>query len=337
MQPAEIGNLLAAADVLLVHLKDEPLFRITVPSKTQLYLAMGKPILIGARGDAAELVMKAGAGVAVEPQDASALASAVLDLAGRPAQELAQMGTRGRTFYETELSAVVGVRRTLAVLDDAIAAHRRRSPFKRLFDVVVAAVALVILSPLMLITGTVLWCNFGLPVLFRQTRAGLNGEPFCLYKFRTMTDARDVTGHLLPDAERLTPVSRVVRRWSLDELPQLWNVLRGDMSLVGPRPLLMAYLDRYTCEQMRRHEVRPGVTGWSQVNGRNLISWEQKLDMDIWYVENRSFKLDLRILIMTAMQVLRRHGISAAGHETIPEFRGTKLGTDHEAGKPGSS
>ena len=337
MPQEEIGNLLAAADVLLVHLKDEPLFRVTVPSKTQFYLAIGKPILMGAGGDAADLVVKAGAGVAVEPQNARVLARAVLDLARLPAQELAEMGARGRTFYETQLSAAVGVRRTLAVLDDAIAAHHRRSPFKRFFDVVVAAVALVTLSPLMLITGTVLWCNFGFPVLFRQTRAGLNGEPFCLYKFRTMTDARDVTGHLLADAERLTPVSRVVRRWSLDELPQLWNVLRGDMSLVGPRPLLMAYLDRYTCEQMRRHEVRPGITGWSQVNGRNLISWEQKLDMDIWYVENRSFKLDLRILIMTAMQVLRRHGISAAGHQTMPEFRGTTLETNHEPGKRDSS
>ena len=337
MPQEEIGNLLAAADVLLVHLKDEPLFRITVPSKTQLYLAMGKPILMAARGDASELVVRAMAGVAVEPQNARALASAVLDLARLPAQELAEMGARGRTFYETELSAAVGVRRTLAILDDAIAARHRRSPFKRTFDVVVAAAALLTLSPIILVTATVLWCNLGFPVLFRQTRAGLNGEPFCLYKFRTMTDARDVTDHLLSDAERLTPVSRVVRRLSLDELPQLWNVLRGDMSLVGPRPLLMAYLDRYTCEQMRRHEVRPGITGWSQVNGRNLISWEQKLDMDIWYVENRSFKLDLRILIMTAMQVLRRHGISAPGHETMPEFRGTTLGTDHEPGKPGSS
>jgi lipopolysaccharide/colanic/teichoic acid biosynthesis glycosyltransferase len=337
MPQAEIGNLLAAADVLLVHLKDEPLFRITVPSKTQLYLAMGKPILMAARGDAAELVVNAGAGLAVEPQNASALASAVLDLAGRPAHELAEMGARGRTFYETELKAAVGVRRTLAILDDAIVARHRRLPLKRLFDVVVAVSVFATLSPLMLITATVLWCNLGFPVLFRQTRAGLDGKPFCLYKFRTMMDARDVTGHLLPDAERLTPVSRLVRRWSLDELPQLWNVLRGDMSLVGPRPLLMAYLDRYTSAQMRRHDVRPGITGWSQVNGRNLISWEQKLDMDIWYVENRSFKLDLRILIMTAMQVLRRHGISAAGHETMPEFRGTMLGTDHEPGKPGSS
>jgi lipopolysaccharide/colanic/teichoic acid biosynthesis glycosyltransferase len=337
MPQAEIGNLLAAADVLLVHLKDEPLFRITVPSKTQFYLAIGKPVLMGARGDAADLVVKAGAGVAVEPQDATALARAVLDLARLPAQELAEMGARGRTFYETQLSAAVGVRCTLAILDDAIAARARHSPLRRFFDVVVAAAALVTLSPVMLITATVLWCNFGFPVLFRQTRAGLDGKPFCLYKFRTMTDARDVKGHLLPDGERLTPVSRLVRRWSLDELPQLWNVLRGDMSVVGPRPLLMAYLDRYTSEQMRRHQLRPGITGWSQVNGRNLISWEQKLDMDIWYVENRSFRLDIRILIMTAMQVLRRHGISAAGHETMPEFRGTTLGTNHESGKPGNS
>jgi sugar transferase EpsL len=275
--------------------------------------------------------------VPVEPQDANALASAALDLARLPKQTLAEMGTRGRMFYETQLSATIGVQRTLAILDSALAARRRGSIAKRAFDVLVGGIAFVILSPAIMITAVVVWCNLGFPVLFRQTRAGLQGEPFCLYKFRTMTDACDFRGDLLPDAERLTSVSRLVRHLSLDELPQLWNVLRGDMSLVGPRPLLMAYLDRYTSEQMRRHEVRPGITGWSQVNGRNLISWEQKLDMDIWYVENRSFKLDLRILIMTAMQVLRRHGISAAGHETMPEFRGTTLGTDHEHGKPGSS
>jgi lipopolysaccharide/colanic/teichoic acid biosynthesis glycosyltransferase len=329
----EIGNLLAAADVLLVHLKDEPLFRITVPSKTQFYLAIGKPILMGARGDAADLIVKAGAGVAIEPQDVSALAGAVLHLARLPAQALAEMGTRGRTFYETQLSAAVGVRRTLAILDDAIAARGRRSPLKRFFDVVVAAAALVTLSPLMLITATALWCNFGFPVLFRQTRAGLDGEPFCLYKFRTMTNARDVTGHLLSDAERLTPVSRLVRRLSLDELPQLWNVVRGDMSLVGPRPLLMDYLDRYTREQARRHEVRPGITGWAQINGRNAISWREKLDLDVWYVKNRSFALDLKILTITIVQVFRRQGISAAGHETMPEFRGALEAND----EPGES
>jgi lipopolysaccharide/colanic/teichoic acid biosynthesis glycosyltransferase len=336
MPQSEIGNLLAAADLLLVHLKDEPLFRLTIPSKTQFYLAMGKPILMGIRGDAAELIEKARAGVVVEPQNARALASAVLDLARLPKHELAAMGARGRIFYESELSAAVGIGRTLAILDSAVAARKRGSIIKRAFDVAVAGAALVILSPVILTTATVLWLDLGSPVLFRQTRAGLDSRPFCLYKLRTMNDARDESGHPLPDGERLTPVARLVRRLSLDELPQLWNVLRGDMSLVGPRPLLMAYLDRYTPKQARRHEVRPGITGWAQVNGRNAISWDEKLDLDVWYVKNCSFALDLKILAMTVMQVLRRQGISAAGHETMSEFRGT-LDSRNEPSEPKKS
>jgi lipopolysaccharide/colanic/teichoic acid biosynthesis glycosyltransferase len=336
MPQSEIGNLLAAADLLLVHLKDEPLFRITIPSKTQFYLAMGKPILMGIRGDAAELIERARAGVVVEPENASALASAVLDLARRPRHELAAMGARGREFYARELSAEVGVGRTLAVLASAIAAHKRGSVVKRAFDVAVAGAVLIILGPVILITAAALRLNLGPPVLFRQTRAGLDGKPFCLYKLRTMSDARDPGGQLLPDGERLTPTSRLVRRLSLDELPQLWNVLRGDMSLVGPRPLLMAYLDRYTREQARRHEVRPGITGWAQVNGRNAISWEEKLDLDVWYVNNRSFALDLKILAMTVLQVLRQRGISATGHETMYEFRGS-LDSRNDTGKPKAS
>jgi lipopolysaccharide/colanic/teichoic acid biosynthesis glycosyltransferase len=323
MPRSEIGNLLAAADLLLVHLKDEPLFRITIPSKTQFYLAMGKPILMCIRGDAAELIERAGAGVVVEPQDARALAGAVLDLARRPRHELAAMGARGRGFYQSELSAAVGVERTLAILDLAVAARMRGSILKRAFDMAVAAAALVILSPAILVTAAALRLDFGSPVLFRQTRAGLDGAPFCLYKLRTMHDVRDAGGRPLPDGERLTRLARFVRRLSLDELPQLWNVLCGDMSLVGPRPLLMSYLDRYTSGQARRHEVRPGITGWAQVNGRNAISWDEKLDLDVWYVRNRSFALDLKILAMSVVQVLRGQGISAPGQETMSEFRGT--------------
>jgi len=336
MPQSEIGNLLSAADLLLVHRKDEPLFRITVPSNTQFYLAVGKPILMGIRGDAAGLIERAGAGVVVEPENASALASAVLDLARRPPHELAAMGARGREFYARELSADVGVGRTLAVLDSAVAARKRGSIVKRMFDVAVAGAALVILIPVILITAAVLRLNLGSPVLFRQTRAGLYGKPFCLYKLRTMSDARDSGGRPLPDGERLTPMSRLVRRLSLDELPQLWNVLRGDMSLVGPRPLLMAYLDRYTPEQARRHEVRPGITGWAQVNGRNDISWEDKLELDVWYVRNHSFALDLKILAMTTVQVLRQRGVSTTGHDTTYEFRGT-LDSRSDAGKPNAS
>jgi lipopolysaccharide/colanic/teichoic acid biosynthesis glycosyltransferase len=330
--PSEIGDLLAAADVLLVHLKDAPLFRVTIPAKTQFYLAMGKPILMGVSGDAADLVETSGAGVVVKPGDPEALAAGALSLVGLPKGDLAAMGARGRAFYEKELSAARGIRATLAVLDAAVRTRRAGSKVKRAFDATVAGAALVLLSPILLVTAAVLAMDLGFPVLFRQVRPGLHGRPFCLYKFRTMRELRDGAGQLLPDSERLTPIGKIVRRLSLDELPQLWNVMIGDMSMVGPRPLLMAYLDRYTPGQARRHEVRPGITGWAQVNGRNAISWEEKLDLDVWYVNNRSFLLDLKILAMTVVSVLRRRGISAAGHATMLEFRGTLDARDQPSG-----
>jgi len=166
--------------------------------------------------------------------------------------------------------------------------------------------------------------KLGAPVLFRQQRPGLHGKPFTLYKFRTMTDARDAEGHLLPDAARLPPFGSFLRSTSLDELPELLNVLKGDMSLVGPRPLRMHYLPLYTTEQARRHDVRPGITGWAQVNGRNKLSWEEKFELDVWYVDHFNFILDLRILFMTMYKVLNRKGISAEGHSTMPRFEGMK-------------
>jgi lipopolysaccharide/colanic/teichoic acid biosynthesis glycosyltransferase len=196
--------------------------------------------------------------------------------------------------------------------------YRRRG--KRLLDVVGAATALVVTSPVQVAAAVAVRRSLGSPVLFRQQRPGLGGVPFTLLKMRTMKDSRDPSGRLLPDAERLTPLGRRLRASSVDELPELWNVLRGDMSLVGPRPLLMEYLDRYTPEQARRHEVRPGITGWAQVNGRNTLSWEQKFDLDVWYVDNVSLGLDLRILWRTVQAVLAREGISAVGHQTMPEF-----------------
>lgn len=164
----------------------------------------------------------------------------------------------------------------------------------------------------------------GKPVIFRQLRVGRLEQTFTFYKFRTMTVERDATGSLLPDAHRLTPVGRFLRATSLDELPQLWNVLKGDMSLVGPRPLLPKYLPRYNGFQRRRHEVKPGITGWAQVNGRNTLSWDEKFEMDVWYVNNRSFRLDLKILWLTLLRVLRCDGISQPGHATMPEFKGTE-------------
>jgi lipopolysaccharide/colanic/teichoic acid biosynthesis glycosyltransferase len=193
---------------------------------------------------------------------------------------------------------------------------------KRLFDLLASAIGLLILAvPLALLAWQVRR-KLGSPVLFTQVRPGLHGQPFRMVKFRTMTDARDASGVLLPDAQRLTSFGRFLRASSLDELPELWNVLRGDMSLVGPRPLLMEYLPLYSPEQNRRHEVRPGITGWAQVNGRNSISWDEKFAMDVWYVGHRSLWLDLYILWFTVYKVIVRDGISAVGDATMPPFTG---------------
>ena len=193
---------------------------------------------------------------------------------------------------------------------------------KRLFDVLAASLALILLALPLLVLTWVIRRKLGSPVLFRQVRPGLHGRSFTMFKFRTMTDERGADGALLPDAQRLTPFGRFLRASSLDELPELWNVLRGDMSLVGPRPLLIEYLPLYTPEQARRHEVRPGITGWAQVNGRNAISWEEKFALDVWYVDNRSLWLDLKILWRTVRKVLVRDGISAPGDATMPKFEG---------------
>jgi lipopolysaccharide/colanic/teichoic acid biosynthesis glycosyltransferase len=193
---------------------------------------------------------------------------------------------------------------------------------KRPIDVLLSALGLVALAPVMAGVAAAVAVALGRPVFFRQVRPGLHGKPFRLIKFRTMLDAVDSDGNPLDDSERLTRFGRFLRASSLDELPELWNVLTGDMSLVGPRPLLMRYLPLYSPEQARRHDVRPGLTGWSQVNGRNALSWPDKLALDVWYVDNRSFKLDLRILFMTVAKVLSRSGIAAEGSETMPEFRG---------------
>jgi lipopolysaccharide/colanic/teichoic acid biosynthesis glycosyltransferase len=195
---------------------------------------------------------------------------------------------------------------------------------KRIFDILAATFGLLLLSPVILIVAWQVRRKLGSPVLFRQTRPGLHGKPFEMVKFRTMLDESDSTGNPLPDSERMTPFGQFLRSASLDELPGLWNVLKGDMSLVGPRPLLMEYLPLYSKEQYRRHQVRPGVTGWAQVNGRNAISWEEKFKLDVWYVDNRSFWLDLKILSLTVKKVLVRDGISGEGEATMSKFTGSK-------------
>ena len=195
---------------------------------------------------------------------------------------------------------------------------------KRLFDLALAVPGLILVSPLLLMIAALTWLLHGRPILFRQVRPGYRAAPFTLYKFRTMTEGRAPEGNSRSDAERLTRFGRFLRSFSLDELPELFNVLRGEMSLVGPRPLLTQYLARYTPEQARRHEVLPGLTGWTQVNGRNAISWEQKFRFDVWYVDHWSLGLDVKILVITIWKVLRREGISQPGQATAEEFRGSE-------------
>lgn len=205
---------------------------------------------------------------------------------------------------------------------------------KRLLDLIVAILTIVALSPVLMVLAALVWLFLGSPVLFRQRRPGLSGKPFAIYKYRTMTDSRDSEGELLPDEQRLTNFGRFLRSTSLDELPEFFNVLKGDMSLVGPRPLRMRYLDRYTPEQARRHDVKPGITGLAQIHGRNAITWEEKFELDCWYVDKvlgrgsavgiSSLLLDLKILWLTLIQVLNREGINAEGHITMPEFMGSQ-------------
>lgn len=196
---------------------------------------------------------------------------------------------------------------------------------KRLFDLFLGLFILLAMLPFLYVLAFLIYIKLGPPIIFCQQRPGLHGRPFHLYKFRTMTNERDVQGSLLPDAQRMTGLGRFLRSSSLDELPELWNVLKGEMSFVGPRPLLMEYLPLYSEEQARRHEMRPGITGWAQVNGRNAISWEEKFKLDVWYVDNWSFWLDLKILFLTFVKVFKREGISQSGHVTAGKFTGTQI------------
>ena len=208
-----------------------------------------------------------------------------------------------------------------ALLSAGVSLYRRFG--KRALDLAVAVPAVVVTAPVVAVAAAAVRVTMGGPVFFRQRRPGLQGEPFDVVKMRSMTNERDAHGALLPDEQRLTALGAALRRLSIDELPQLWNVIEGSMSIVGPRPLLMRYLERYSPEQARRHDVKPGITGWAQVNGRNTISWDDKLRFDVWYVDHVSFAVDVGILAKTALRVLKRDGISAGGHATMPEFMGT--------------
>ena len=200
---------------------------------------------------------------------------------------------------------------------------KRKTPFsKRLLDIILSALILILASPLLLITAALIFLSYGAPIIFKHERPGKDGQPFKLIKFRSMRDARDQEGNVLPDAERITRFGQFIRKTSIDELPELYNVLRGDMSLVGPRPLLMQYLQRYSAEQARRHDVLPGVTGWAQINGRNAISWDDKFKYDLWYIDHWTFWLDVKIIFLTIWKVLKGDGISQPGRATMDEFMG---------------
>jgi lipopolysaccharide/colanic/teichoic acid biosynthesis glycosyltransferase/UDP-N-acetylglucosamine:LPS N-acetylglucosamine transferase len=306
---SDMGPVLAAADALLVHLKDDPLFAVTIPSKTQAYLMAGKPILMGVRGDAEVMVSDAGAGLSFTPEDPRSLATAATRLYTMTREQRDGFGAAGTAYYRTNLSLEVGSARFSAILRRASYLKPRTLTAKRVMDVIVSAVGLIVLSVPIAILALAIRIVIGGPVLFRQSRPGKNGRLFTMLKFRTMTDARGEDGELLLDKFRLTRFGAFLRRASLDELPELVNVLRGDMSIVGPRPLLTRYTRYFTEEEEERLLVRPGVTGWAQVNGRNLASWDRRLGMDVWYVRNLSVALDLKILALTIARVVRSQGV----------------------------
>jgi lipopolysaccharide/colanic/teichoic acid biosynthesis glycosyltransferase len=262
--------------------------------------------------------------------DASALARAIGSLLDDAAKRK-EMGRRGQEWVTREFAGdrvrAAQVRQYQSLILEKLGPSGRRGPqrgwrwvVKRLLDFTISAAGLAVFLPVLGVVALVLRMAMGGPVLFRQIRPGRYARPFTLLKLRTMSERRDANGNLLPDADRLTRVGRLLRASSLDELPQLWNVLRGDISLVGPRPLLMEYLPRYSPEQARRHDVMSGITGWAQINGRNALTWEEKFALDTWYVDNWSLNLDLRILLLTFKCALRRNGISSSGHVTMPHF-----------------
>jgi lipopolysaccharide/colanic/teichoic acid biosynthesis glycosyltransferase len=315
----DMPELYAIMDVCVL-----PSHREGFPRSPMEAAAMGVPCVATDIRGCREVVKPGVNGLLVPVLDPASLADAIATIVADPPLA-ARLGAAGRemaaqSFDERQVAGrVVDAYRQLLERKGRRAAH----PLKRAFDIAAAGALLVLLSPLMLAVALAVRVKLGSPVLFRQRRPGVNGAPFVLLKFRTMSAAVDGRGVLLPDADRITPLGRLLRRLSIDELPELVNVLRGDMSLVGPRPLLMAYLERYTREQARRHEVRPGITGLAQVSGRNLLSWEDRFACDVWYVDHWSFGLDLTILARTVWTVLARHGINQPGSATAEEFKGS--------------
>lgn len=301
-----------------------PTYREGFPTVALEASAFGLPLVTTDATGARDAVQDGVTGWRVPVGDTAALASA-LSAALTNSAEARRRGEAGQAWVLEHFDPEAVQERWAAYYDELLRWRElgARNPEKRFFDVVAAGGALALLSGPMLLLALLVRSKLGSPVLFSQVRPGLNGQPFTMYKFRTMTDERGPDGELLPDSVRLTRFGKFLRSTSVDELPELLNILKGDMSLVGPRPLLMEYLPLYNERQARRHEVRPGLTGWAQVNGRNALSWDEKFEHDVWYVENRSFALDLKILLMTLQKVVKRDGISADGEATMPRFSGT--------------
>ena len=331
---SQLAQLLRqSVHVGLMVLKDVPAFyRGTSPNKFFDYISCGLPVVNNYPGWLSELIREHQLGIPVPPRDPEALAEALIKLADQPA--LADsMGFNARFLAESSFSRCFLADQWRHVLETTACRYALRCHcyarkqiyglLKGLVDRVAALTALVLLSPLLVAVALVVRWRFGSPVLFRQQRPGYRGRAFWLFKFRTMTNSRDANGALLPDDQRLTPFGRWLRATSIDELPELFNILRGEMSFIGPRPLLLQYLPLYSPQQARRHDVKPGFSGWAQINGRNAISWEEKFRLDVWYVDHQSFWLDLKIFVLTIWKVILREGISAVGEATMVPFAGT--------------
>jgi lipopolysaccharide/colanic/teichoic acid biosynthesis glycosyltransferase len=305
-----------------------PTYREGFPQVALEAQASGIPVVTTTATGAVDSVIHGVTGTLVPVGDSDELAAATEKLLGDP-DLCSRLGKAGHEWMKRDFCNEViwrgKVRLYRELMFETASARGWKRVAKRTFDFFFSLMALIVLSPLLLVVALLVRLFLGTPILFRQDRPGLGTKMFTCLKFRTMTDARDLKGELLPDAQRLTIVGRFLRSASLDELPELINVIRGEMSLVGPRPLLSQYLERYTPEQLRRHEVRPGITGWAQINGRNSLDWDNKFALDLWYVDHQGFWLDLRILAKTAWQVLKREGITRPGYATMPEFLGRTL------------
>lgn len=336
---SEMPVILAASDACVATLMNIAMFRTTYPNKVFDYMAAGRPTILAIDGAIREVIEKANGGVFVPPGDDAALASAIIPLS-QDRNLARQMGSSARAYVLEHFNRNQQANDFVRLAEQLTGEGRRATDLyrvagKRAIDLAIALPALVLLSPLMTLIALAVRLKLGSPVLFRQERPGLKGRPFTLAKFRTMSDARDSQGDPLPDVARLSSFGRFLRATSLDEIPELFSVLKGDMSLVGPRPLLTQYLKLYSPAQMRRHDVSPGMTGWAQVNGRNAVTWEQRFELDVWYVTHCSFRLDMKILLLTAWKVLKREGISQEGQVTMANFMGTaKAGGDEKGRLP---